>query len=66
MSGKILAVKLRNQLRFFIEDDHFGPMIPPEIAAERAEISPRHIERRLVEARNKLQIKGKNTTNRGS
>ena len=49
--GIILAVKLRQQMPFFIEDTKFGPEISPEIAAALAAISPRQIERRLETAR---------------
>ena len=63
--GKILAEILRNQMRFFIEDEYFGPMLTPEIAAALVTISPRQIERRLAEARKKLRLKGAGTTRRG-
>ena len=52
-------------MRFFIEDEYFGPMLTPEIAAALVTISPRQIERRLAEARKKLQLKGASTTRRG-
>jgi hypothetical protein len=35
----------------FIEDDYFGPLITPEIAAALSEISP-HVQWRLAAARN--------------
>jgi hypothetical protein len=44
----IPAEKLRSQIPFFIEDEEFGPMISPEIAAALVRISPRQIEQPLA------------------
>ena len=63
--GTILAVKLRQQMPFFITDTDFGPIISPEIASALTAISPRQIERRLEKARKQHALSGISTTKHG-